>query len=137
MSSTEIRLTWKPVEARHINGIIRGYVVYTREGLSPNATVKNVTIKVQNHSGRRRRAIVDGSLDLPLKDLKKHTWYRFQILAFTIKDGVLSPEIVVRTAEGGELRNCIAYGIHAPFEYYINVKSSNVVCVDTLVTKMV
>ena len=105
VSSTEIRLTWKPVDARHINGIIRGYVVYTREGLSPNVTVKNITINVQTHPSRRRRAIVDGSLDLPLKDLKKYTWYRFQILAFTIKDGVLSPEIVIRTSEDGELRS--------------------------------
>ena len=103
VSSTGIRFVWQPVDKRYINGVVRGYVVYYREALSSNATVRNVTIASQAPSSRRRRAVVDISLELSLAGLHKYTWYRFQILAFTIQDGVLSPEIVIRTAEDGNI----------------------------------
>lgn len=103
VSSTEIRLVWKPVDKRQINGVLRGYVVYWCEGLSPNATVRNTNVTVPSHPKRRKRAVVDSSSDLSFIDLRKYTWYRFQIMAYTIKKGVLSPEILVRTAEDGNL----------------------------------
>lgn len=99
-SSSSVRLSWKPVDEQHINGILRAYVIIYFVTQSPEDTVQNISIPVTG--GRRRRAISNpSSPSLELNGLKKFTGYTIQVLAYTVDYGVPSHEVNVTTGQDG------------------------------------
>ena len=99
-SSSSLTLEWKPVDAQHINGILRAYVIVYWITLFPDTTRENVTIPVT--SGRTKRALSDSSSpSFELSGLKKYTEYTIQVIPFTVDYGVPSHEINLTTGEDG------------------------------------
>ena len=82
-----MRITWNPVPAGFVHGILRGYRLLYRKTNEPSAPFKKITV-----SPRVRVKEIYG--------LKKFTFYTIRILAFTIKgDGAKSPPVNISTDE--------------------------------------
>lgn len=87
ISSTALRITWNPVPAGFVHGILRGYRVLYRKTNEPFAPYSKITVS----PGVRMKEIYG---------LKKFTYYTIRVLAFTIKgDGAQSPPVNVSTDE--------------------------------------
>ena len=100
-SPSSLRLSWKPVDKQHLNGILRAYVITYFETKSLDDSRKNVTIPVT--SGRKRRAISDpSSPSFELDGLKAFTDYTVQVMAYTVDYGVPSLQLNVTTAQDGK-----------------------------------
>ena len=100
-SPSSLRLSWKPVDKQHLNGILRAYVITYFETKSPDDTRNNITISLTN--GRKRRAIADpSSPSFELDGLKAFTDYTVQVMAYTVDYGVPSQQINVTTAQDGK-----------------------------------
>ena len=100
-SPSSLRLSWKPVDKQHLNGILRAYVITYFETKSPDDSRQNITIPVT--SGRKRRAISDpSSPSFELDGLKAFTDYTVQVMAYTVDYGVPSLQLNVTTAQDGK-----------------------------------
>ena len=100
-SPSSLRLSWKPVDKQHLNGILRAYVITYFETKSPDDTRNNITISVTN--GRKRRAIADpSSPSFELDGLKVFTDYTVQVMAYTVDYGVPSQQMNFTTAQDGK-----------------------------------
>ena len=91
-SSTSIRISWNPLSknTKCINGVLRGYKVAYR--LSSTAS----TLQYINVTNNATTSVLVRRLD-------KYTRYRFQVLAYTVKDGPLSNALEETTLEDGML----------------------------------
>ena len=88
-SSTSIRVSWTPLPNTNcINGVLRGYKVAYRMSRTRS---KLQYITVNNPS----------NTSVVVRGLGKYTRYRFQVLAYTIKDGRLSHVFYATTKEDG------------------------------------
>ncbi|XP_074627543.1 uncharacterized protein LOC141885641 [Acropora palmata] len=97
-SPSSLRLSWKPVDKQHLNGILRAYVITYFETKSPDDSRQNITIPVT--SGRKRRAISNpSSPSFELDGLKAFTDYTVQVMAYTVDYGVPSLQLNVTTAQ--------------------------------------
>ena len=100
-SPSSLRLSWKPVDKQHLNGILRAYVITYFETKSPDDSRQNITIPVT--SGRKRRPISDpSSPSFELDGLKAFTDYTVQVMAYTVDYGVPSLQLNVTTAQDGK-----------------------------------
>ena len=100
-SPSSLRLSWKPVDKQHLNGILRAYVITYFETKSPDDSRQNITIPVT--SGRKRRAISNpSSPSFELDGLKAFTDYTVQVMAYTVDYGVPSLQLNVTTAQDGK-----------------------------------
>ena len=92
ISSTALKITWNPVPAGFVHGILRGYRVLYRKTNEPSAPYTEITV-----SPRVRVREIYG--------LKKFTFYTIRILAFTIKgDGAESSPVNVSTDEDSKYK---------------------------------
>ncbi|XP_022790788.1 protein sidekick-2-like, partial [Stylophora pistillata] len=97
-TNSELTFQLKPVDAYHINGVLRGYKVTYGESKFPNDTWKTFVINA-THRRRRKRSADNETLSFSLHNLKKYTTYTITVLAFTVKDGVPTLATNFTTAE--------------------------------------
>ncbi|KAK3706777.1 hypothetical protein QZH41_015342, partial [Actinostola sp. cb2023] len=85
LSSTSVRVTWTPPpNTKCRNGVLRGYKVAFKLN-----KVGSKTNYFDVKDGSATTTVVSG--------LDKNTWYSFHVLAYTVKDGLLSNVVVKRT----------------------------------------
>ena len=90
-SSTSINVTWLPVPANHMNGIILGYRVLYRRKDKPLAGFDNVTLN-------------SSSFNVEITGLEFFTKYEIRLLGFTIAgDGNMSEPLFCLTDESGNV----------------------------------
>jgi len=91
LSSNSVRVAWLPlrnsVQCR-LNGVLRGYKVEYRLNRYRSG------IMYQDVKGTDRTTTV-------VTDLHKYTEYSFRVLAYTVKDGPWSKQVIRRTNEDG------------------------------------
>ncbi|RMX55337.1 hypothetical protein pdam_00019117, partial [Pocillopora damicornis] len=83
-----IRVTWIPVEAEFVHGILRGYKVRFKE-LAQTSALDWITETVGSSVNY-----------IELSGLKPQTTYEVQVSAFTIRDGNYSESVIATTLKG-------------------------------------
>eukprot|EP00794_Sanderia_malayensis_P016567 gene16567-18247_t len=103
-------INWSPPHSSAVRGIIRGYKIMYTAVYSPLDFTSHLLITSNN---RRRRSLISKPLDLnqynvtvsssqfhlDIRDLQGATNYSVEILAFTIREGVVSAPLYIYTKE--------------------------------------
>lgn len=79
-------MTWIPVEAEFVHGILRGYKVRFKELASALDRITETVGSSVNY--------------IELSGLKPQTTYEVQVSAFTIRDGNYSESVIATTHKG-------------------------------------
>ena len=102
-SSTSINVTWLPVPANHMNGIILGYRLLYRREDKPLAGFDNVTLN-------------STSFHVEITSLEFFTKYEIRLFGFTIAgDGNMSEPLFCVTDESG---NVYLFCIHVFLRWF-------------------
>ena len=89
-SSTSLSVSWGPVPAGYVHGVLLGFKVLYQESNAGNNTWLENTVDAR-------------IMSFAITNLTKFTKYNIQVLGFTIKgDGKPSKSLRVRTDEDGE-----------------------------------